>query len=179
MYVYIYIRRKRISTAIFAKSSFAHDDVTWNLFSHSWPHVWRVHRSEVDSHHKLEILWSFDVFFDVNLNKLLSKRSNRRQRMMTVSRCDMNKAGDTATAQAISYELTDWSLKKSGGHFLDGTCIFYWQIYCLKATNHYLNQWSFEIIGIHSSAIFQEIHNICRQNLSFEINFYFFYVSAK
>ena len=46
----------------------SHDDVIkWKHFSRYWPFVLGIHRSP-----------SFDVFFDVRLNKRLSKQSRRR-----------------------------------------------------------------------------------------------------
>ena len=53
-----------------------HDDVIkWKHFPRYWPFVWEIHRSPVDSPHKWPVTQSFDVFFDLPLNKRLSKQS--------------------------------------------------------------------------------------------------------
>ena len=56
------------------KSSYIHDDdFTWKHFSRYWPFVRGIHRSPVNSPHKGH--WhSTDVFFDLRLNKRLSKQ---------------------------------------------------------------------------------------------------------
>ena len=51
-----------------------HDDVIkWKHFPRNWPFVRGIHRSPVNSPHKGQ--WRFDVFFDLCLNKRLSKQS--------------------------------------------------------------------------------------------------------
>ena len=51
-----------------------HDDVIkWKPFPRYWPFVRRIHRSPVNSPHKETR--SFDVCFDLRLNKRLSKQS--------------------------------------------------------------------------------------------------------
>ena len=46
-----------------------HDDVIkWKHFPRNWPFVRGIHRSPA-------VTWSFDVFFDLRLNKRLSKQS--------------------------------------------------------------------------------------------------------
>ena len=45
--------------------------VTWKLFLHYWPFVKGIYWSQLDSLHKGCIMQNFDVFFDVNINKLL------------------------------------------------------------------------------------------------------------
>ena len=51
-----------------------HDDVIkWKYFSRYWPFVRGIDRSPVNSLHKGP--WRFEVFFDLRLNKWLSKRS--------------------------------------------------------------------------------------------------------
>ena len=53
-----------------------HDDVIkWKHFPRYWPFVRGIHRSLVNSPHKWPVTWSFDVFFDLRLNKRLSKQS--------------------------------------------------------------------------------------------------------
>ena len=55
-----------------------HDDVIkWKHFPRYWPFVRGIHRSPVDSHHKRPVTQSFDVFFDLRLNKRLSKQWRR------------------------------------------------------------------------------------------------------
>ena len=49
-----------------------HDDVIqWKHFPHYWPFVWGIHWSPAQR----PVMWSFDVFFDLCLNKRLSKHS--------------------------------------------------------------------------------------------------------
>ena len=50
--------------------------MTWKCFLHYWPFVKGIHQSPVDSHYKGPVRQSFDVFFDVSLNKLLKKQSS-------------------------------------------------------------------------------------------------------
>ena len=49
-----------------------HDDVMISCFPYYWPFVRGIHRWPVDSPHKGPVIWNFDVFFDVCLNKLLT-----------------------------------------------------------------------------------------------------------
>ena len=52
-----------------------HDDViTWKHFPRYWSFVRGIHRSPVNSPQKL-VMRSFDVFFDLRLNKRLSQQS--------------------------------------------------------------------------------------------------------
>ena len=53
-----------------------HDNVIkWKHFPRYWPFVRGIHRSPVISPHKRPVTRRFDVFFDLRLNKLLSKQS--------------------------------------------------------------------------------------------------------
>ena len=53
-----------------------HDDVIkWEHSPRYWPFVWGIHWSPVNSPHKWPVTRSFDVFFDLCLNKRLSKQS--------------------------------------------------------------------------------------------------------
>ena len=53
-----------------------HDDVIkWKHFPRYWPFVRGIHRSPGNSHHKGPVTRSFDVFFDLRLNKRLSKHT--------------------------------------------------------------------------------------------------------
>ena len=52
-----------------------HDDVIkWKYSLHNWPFVWGIHQWLVNSPHKGQVTWSFDVFFDLCLNKRFSKQ---------------------------------------------------------------------------------------------------------
>ena len=51
------------------------DVIKWKHFPRYWPFVRGIHRSPVNSRHKRPLTRSFDVFFDLRLNKLLSKQS--------------------------------------------------------------------------------------------------------
>ena len=54
---------------------FYHDDVIkWKHFPRYWPFVWGIHRSPVNSTQR-PVTRSFDVFFDLRLNKRLSNQS--------------------------------------------------------------------------------------------------------
>ena len=53
-----------------------HDDVIkWKTFPRYWPFVWGIHRSPVNSLHKGQWRGGLGVFFDLRLNKRLSKQS--------------------------------------------------------------------------------------------------------
>ena len=53
-----------------------HDDVIkWKHFPHYWPFVWGIHRSPVNSPHKGRWRGALVVFFDLRMNKQLSKQS--------------------------------------------------------------------------------------------------------
>ena len=52
-----------------------HDVIKWKHFPRYRPFVWGIHRSLVNSPHKGPVMRSFDVFFDLRLNKRLSKQS--------------------------------------------------------------------------------------------------------
>ena len=52
-----------------------HDEVIkWKHFPRYWPFVWGIHRSPVNSPHKWPVTQTFDVFFDLRLNRRLSKQ---------------------------------------------------------------------------------------------------------
>ena len=54
------------------------DVVRWKHFPRYWPFVRGINWSSVEIHSQRPETWSFDVFFDLLLNKLLSKQSRRR-----------------------------------------------------------------------------------------------------
>ena len=49
--------------------------IKWKHFLRNWPFVRGIHRSPVNSPHKWPVTRSFDVFFDLRLNKRFSKQS--------------------------------------------------------------------------------------------------------
>ena len=52
-----------------------HDDVIkWKHFLHDWPFVWGIHRTGEFLPPQMPVTWSFDVFFDLRLNKRLRKQ---------------------------------------------------------------------------------------------------------
>ena len=56
--------------------SVSHDDVIkWKHFSRYWPFLWGIHRSPVNSP-KRPVTWSFDVSFELRLNKHLNKNGD-------------------------------------------------------------------------------------------------------
>ena len=57
------------------KRSDHNDVIKWQYLPRYWPFVRGIHRSPVYSPHKRPVTWSFDVFFDLRPNKLLSKQS--------------------------------------------------------------------------------------------------------
>ena len=61
---------------IILKDTGKYDDVIkWKHFPRYWPFVWGIHRSPVNSLHNRPVTRSFDIFFDLRLNKRLSKQS--------------------------------------------------------------------------------------------------------
>ena len=53
-----------------------HDDIIkWKHFPCYWPFVWEIHRSMVNFPWQRPVTWSFHVFFDLGLNKRLSRQS--------------------------------------------------------------------------------------------------------
>ena len=72
-----YINRYHTSWIWTVKALLPHDNVIkWKHFPRYWPCVRGIHRSPMESPHKGQ--WRFDVFFDLRLNKRLSKHSRRR-----------------------------------------------------------------------------------------------------
>ena len=56
-----------------------HDDVIkWKQFPRYWPFVRGIHRAPVNSPPQRPVTRGFDVFFDLHLNKRLSKQSRCR-----------------------------------------------------------------------------------------------------
>ena len=51
------------------------DVIKWKHFLRFWPFLREIHRSLVNSLHKWPVTHSFDVFYDLCLNKQLSKQS--------------------------------------------------------------------------------------------------------
>ena len=80
---HIWFKKNKVSycTCITTHTSFMqlHDDVIkWKHFPHYWPFVLGIHRSQMNIPHKGQwVTRSFDVFFDLRLNKRLSKQSRR------------------------------------------------------------------------------------------------------
>ena len=61
--------------ATLSQGELTHDDVIkWKHSPRHWPFVWGIHRSPVNSPHR-PVTRTFDVFFDLRLNKRLSKQS--------------------------------------------------------------------------------------------------------
>ena len=57
----------------------SHDCVIkWKHFPRNWPFVRGIHRSPVNSAYKWSVTWSYGVFFDLHLNKWLSRHRRRR-----------------------------------------------------------------------------------------------------
>ena len=57
----------------------SHDDVIkWKHFLCYWPFARGIHRSPVNPHSQRPVTRSFDVFFDLRLNKRLNKQSRPR-----------------------------------------------------------------------------------------------------
>ena len=67
-------------------------EVWWRHVTESFPQywlfVWGIHPWSVDSSHKGPVMRSFDVSFDVSLNKLLNKQS--RCRCIEIYRCSFS-----------------------------------------------------------------------------------------
>ena len=57
--------------------------MTWKRLKHYWPFVMGIHRSPVDSRHNGRVMYSFEAFFVISLNKLLNKQSSYRWHDMT------------------------------------------------------------------------------------------------
>ena len=75
-YIYIYVDVSLLIHASWTWFISVHDDV--KLFPRYWLFVRGIHRSPVNSPHIGPITRSFDVFFDLHLNKRLNKQSRRR-----------------------------------------------------------------------------------------------------
>ena len=60
--------------SIFTQNHLHDDVIKWKDFPRYWPFVRGIHRSPVNSPHKKPVTRSFDVFFDLRLNKELSKQ---------------------------------------------------------------------------------------------------------
>ena len=66
----------RIISSIFREVCIFHDDVTqWKHFPRYWPFVQGIHRWPGEFPAQRPVTRSFDVFFDLRLNKRLSKQS--------------------------------------------------------------------------------------------------------
>ena len=57
-----------------------YDVIKWKHFPHYWPFVRGIHQSLVDSSSQRPVTRSFDVFFDLCLNKWLGNRKQSRSR---------------------------------------------------------------------------------------------------
>ena len=72
MHIY-YASEKRVF--ILSGNHFQHDDfIKWKHFPRNWPFVWGIHRSG-EFPTQRPVTRSFDVFFDLHLNKRLSWHS--------------------------------------------------------------------------------------------------------
>ena len=74
------------------KTATRDDVIKWEHFPHDWPFVWGIH------HGQRPVTWSFDVFFNLRLNKCLSKDSRRRG-FETLSRSLWRHSNDTSMTQ--------------------------------------------------------------------------------
>ena len=72
----LFTSKRYISTDRRYLLSFYDDVIKWKHFPRNWPFVRGIHRSPVDS--QKSVTRSFDIFFDLRLNKRLSKQSRRR-----------------------------------------------------------------------------------------------------
>ena len=69
------LRKRKIVPCLFCTCT-CHDDVMkWKHFPRYWSFVRGIHRSPVNPPHKGPVTRSFDVLFDLRLNKRLSKQS--------------------------------------------------------------------------------------------------------
>ena len=75
MTVYIDQRSKQSSQT---KEVIYDDVIKWKHFPRYWPFLLGIHQSPVNSSTQRPVTRSFDVFFDLRLNKRLSKQSKRR-----------------------------------------------------------------------------------------------------
>ena len=67
---------QNVTTFLWTDLAVIHDDVIkWKHFLHHWPFVRGIHWPPVNSPHKRPVTRSLDVFFDLSLNKRLSKQS--------------------------------------------------------------------------------------------------------
>ena len=83
-----FIGLRRAQHAFFCEH---YDVMTWKRFPRNWPFVRGMHRSLVDSPHKGPVMWGFDVYFAVSLNKLLNKWT--RCRWIEMYWCSLNIIG--------------------------------------------------------------------------------------
>ena len=64
---------------------YVHDDaMTWKCFLYYWPFVRGVHLSPVDSAYKGSMMQTFDISFDVILNKQLDSQMGGEARYYNV-----------------------------------------------------------------------------------------------
>ena len=113
------------------------DIIKWKHFPRYWPYVWGIHRSLMNSPGQGQWceLW---CFFDLCLNKRLSKQS-RRQWFEMPSHSLWSHRNDKNTLRP-----RDTNMNKG----IESSLV--WLLACLTIC-HYLNQCRLEIIGIHSS----------------------------
>ena len=70
------LQKVRSAIHVLLSQFWSHDDVIkWKHFPRYWPFVRGIHRSPVNSPHKRPVTRSFDIYFDLRLNKRLSKQS--------------------------------------------------------------------------------------------------------
>ena len=76
-YPNIWRQEQNVAGSIF---KYHNDFIKWKHFPHYWPLVRGIHRTLVNSLHKGPVMRSFAVFFDLHLNKRLSKLKRKLSR---------------------------------------------------------------------------------------------------
>ena len=98
--------------------------IKWKHFPHYWPFVWGIHQWLVNSPHKRPVTQSFDVLFDLRLNKWLSKQS-RHWRFEMPSRSLWRHSNDEALKpwdQLLKLSNISWIWQVPLQHCCQGTC---------------------------------------------------------
>ena len=134
----------------------------WKHFLRYWPFVWGIHRSLVNSPTKASDV-EFDVFFDLHLNKRLSKQSwGWWFEMPSCPLWHHCNAIDSWYVFNMAIIFSSWLCDTIWQH-RSGSTLAQVMACCLIAPSHYLNQFnlpSVRLCGIHLWAISQWVFKL-------------------
>ena len=102
--------------------------IKWKHFPRYWPFVREIHRSPVNSSHKGQWCGAFDVFFDLRLNKWLSKQCQGWW-------------FETPSRTSWVQNAPNWASRSHIPHTHESSCNQHVKQYLCETSERYLSKW--------------------------------------